>query len=494
MPQLKDLDKIKSLPTSLVIFGATGDLARKRIFPALFKLYTSNLLPSKFKIVASARTPHQSEEFRRVVKEYIKPEIDSDWNNFSINIDYLSLDVAENKNLKELLAILEKFEVEIGTCIQRVYYMSISPDIFQSAVKNIGINELNEPCTHNSKPRIIIEKPFGRDLKSAQELDQTLSKYFSEDQIYRIDHYLGKETVQNIFAFRFGNEIFEPIWNNQYVDNIQITMGEYIGVEKRGVFYEKTGALRDIVQNHLLQLLALSTMDQPESFHAKSINAKKLEIIKSIKKMSADEITKNTVRAQYKGYTQEENVSETSQTETYALTKLELQHPRWTNVPVYLRAAKKMPGKITSIIFQFKEKGHKLLEDSDAQLPNTITLQIQPNEGIGIRLVAKKPGLTADFQPVDMEFCYKNTFDTPQPEAYERLMMDVILGDQSLFMSQEVIAESWKVIDPIEEAWAKGSPQLVTYKPGTWGPKEADDLIEKDGRQWLAPLLEVCKI
>jgi glucose-6-phosphate 1-dehydrogenase len=479
--------------TVFVIFGATGNLAKKRIFPALFALSRQSLLPEKFKIIAAARTPHTSEEFRQTLPEQIGLENKNGWDNFAKHIDFISLDVAQDKNLSDLKKLLDGFEKETGTCAQRIFYMAIAPNIFENAIQNLGKNNLHQACTHGTRPRVIIEKPFGWDLKSAQSLAAALSKYFSEEQIYRIDHYLGKETVQNIFAFRFANEIFEPIWNNQYIDSVQITTAEGIGVEPRGEFYEKTGALRDILQNHLIQLAALIAMDAPEKFDAQSINAKKLGIVKSIKKLSKEEIKTNTVRGQYKGYRQEEKISPNSQTETFALTKLFIDSTRWQNVPFYLRTGKKLEGKVTSIIIQFKEKGHKLFEKQKA-LPNHITIQIQPNEGIGVRLVAKKPGLETTLEPVDMEFCYKTSFDTPQPEAYERLLMDVMLGDQSLFMSEDLIEEAWKIIDPIEDAWSKNQVSLATYDPGSWGPKEADALIEKDGREWLAPLLAVCKI
>ncbi len=487
-----------------VIFGATGNLARKRIFPALFTLSKQNLLPQNFKVIAAARTPHTSKEFRKILPEELDlkdksglPDLTSSirsqagWEDFAAQIDYLSLDVAEDKNLDELRKLLDNFEKE--TCSQRIFYMAISPDIFEKSIENLGKNNLHQNCSHGKNPRVIIEKPFGQDSKSAKNLTTTLSKYFTEDQIYRIDHYLGKETVQNIFAFRFANEIFEPVWSNKYIDSVQIIAAERIGVETRGEFYDKTGALRDILQNHLIQLMTLVAMDEPQDFGTDEINKKKLEIVKSIKKLSAEEIKTHTLRGQYEGYHQEEKVDPKSTTETYALTKLFIDVPRWQGVPFYLRTGKKLEGKVTSIIIQFKEKSHKLFEGQKT-IPNHITIQIQPNEGIGVQLAAKKPDLAMELEPVDMEFCYKTSFSSPQPEAYERLLMDVILGDQSLFMSEELIEEAWKVIDPIEKAWAKNSIPLTIYKPGGWGPKEADELIEKDGRRWLAPILTICKI
>lgn len=483
-------------PLVFVVFGATGDLAKKRIFPALFKLYSAKFISENLRIIAAARTPHTDEKFREYLKQSLEVKDTTSFEGFIKRIVYLPLDVATDKNLETVKEAIHQFEKEVKNCLQTIYYMSISPDIFTSAIENLGKEGLNISCDeHKTKPRIIIEKPFGSSLESALTLKLLLEKYFSVDQIYRIDHYLGKETVQNIFAFRFGNEIFEPVWNNEYIDHIQITVAEYVGVEKRGVFYDKAGALRDITQNHLLQLLSLITMEEPAAFTPLEINRRKMAVLNDVQKLTQQDVTNSTVRAQYEGFTEEEKIDPKSQTETYALIKLEVDNPRWKGVPIYLRTGKKMPGKVSSIILQFKDTRHKLFRDLDLKpTPNHITLQIQPNEGIGIRLVAKRPGLTTEIEPVDMEFCYRTSFDTPQPDAYERLILDVINGDQSLFISQDVIEECWRIIDPIRDVWDKGQPNLITYKPGTWGPKEADKLIAKDGRQWLAPLLTICKI
>lgn len=487
------LQSAKNQLTIIVIFGATGDLARKKLFPALYELYKANLLPEKFKIVAAARSVYSSPEFAKSLEEYI-PKKEDHWADFSKTIKYIVSDIAENKNLHFIGEYIQNFENEIGSCPQRVFYMAISPFIFEKSISNLGALGLNKGCTtHQNPARIVVEKPFGFDFESSQKLNTLLSKYFDERQIYRIDHFLGKETVQNIFAFRFGNELFEPIWNSKYIDHIQINFAEYIGIEKRGDYYDKAGALRDVVQNHLLQLLTLITMDEPKAFDQSSFREKKLEILKNIRKLSAQEIAKNTVRGQYEGYRQEENVDPKSQTETFALTKFFVDTPRWQNVPIYIRTGKKLAGKVTSIIIVLKERGHNLFKGfQNANFPNHITLQIQPNEGIGIRLTAKKPGLTTTLEPVDMEFCYKKSFDSLQPDAYERLILDVICADQTLFIGP--VGQSWKIIDPIVQAWKEEKPKLVTYKPGTWGPKEADNLIEKDGREWLAPLLTICKI
>lgn len=486
---------VSKKPLTFVIFGATGDLAKKRIFPALFKLYAASLLPEHFKIICAARSQYSSDEFRSHIQGELEIEDPQLFHEFSQSIEYLVLDIAEGKNILSLKEAINGFETEIGQCSQTIYYMAISPNIFPLAIEKIGQNGLHISCSHQSKPRILIEKPFGSNLESALTLKMLLSKYFGEEQIYRIDHYLGKETVQNIFAFRFGNEIFEPIWSKEYIDHIQITTAEYVGVEKRGEFYDQSGALRDITQNHLLQLLSLITMEEPKKFNAEEINERKMAVLKDVVKLSPEEAINSTVRGQYEGYILEDKVKPDSKTETYALIKLEVDNPRWAGVPIYLRTGKRLTGKVTSVIVQFKDTRHQLFGDINLKpTPNHITLQIQPNEGIGIRLVAKKPGLTTQIEPVDMEFCYRTSFDTPQPDAYERLILDVIQGDQSLFISQDVIEECWRIIDPIELVWQLGKVPLSIYKPGKWGPDEAEEMIKKDGRQWLAPLLTICKI
>ena len=490
----KNIEKIKNLPTVFIIFGATGDLSRKKLFPSLFELFTTNLLPEKITILASSRSQYSNEEFAQIVKETVNPKDVTAWEKFISNLEFISSDVSENKNLDLISNRLLQIEKEAKTCVQRIIYLAISPSIYQKAFENIGKNKLNLGCrTHNNKARIVIEKPFGHNLASAQELNSVLIKYFEKEQIFRIDHFLGKETVQNILAFRFGNEIFEPIWNNQYIDNIQITFTENIGVEKRGSFYDETGALRDVVQNHLFQLLALVAMEAPKSLTHEHFRDKRLEIIKSIKTMNPKEVAKCTLRGQYEGYQSEENVNPNSNTETFALVKLFIENKRWHGVPFYIRTGKKIMGNVTSIIISFKEKGHEIYENFWAKpLPNHITIQIKPTEGIGLRLVAKKPGFETVLEPVDMEFCYRTSFENHQPDAYERLLMDVIFGDQTLFIGE--VGESWKIIDPIVKTWQSGNPPLFTYKTGSWGPKEADKFIEQDGRKWLAPYLTICNI
>ena len=490
----KDIEKIKKQATVFVIFGATGDLAKKKLFPALFTLHQSNLLPKQFKIIAASRTKYSTSQFQSLIEEAVKPKDSAKWQDFAQSIEFIPSDIAKNKNLDQVTARLSKIEEEFDSCVKVIIYLAIAPTIYEDAFGNIGKNKLNFGCQkHKNQSRIVVEKPFGYDLASAQRLHNSISKYFEKDQIFRIDHFLGKETVQNILAFRFGNEIFEPILNSQYVDNIQITFTEYIGIGKRGAFYDETGALRDVVQNHLFQLLAVATMEEPKSFNHEDFRQRRIEIIKNIKKIRKEDVEKFTVRAQYESYRNEDNVSPKSQTETYALVKLFIDSKRWQNVPIYIRTGKKLAGDVASIIYSFKETKHKVFKNFwQNPLPNHITIQIKPAEGIGIRLVAKKPGMTTALEPVDMEFCYRRSFDTPQPEAYERLLMDVILGDQTLFIGE--VGASWKIIDPIRKAWDSGNSALSYYKPGSWGPIEADQFMMREGHVWLAPYLTICKI
>ncbi len=494
MPLPVNIEKIKELTTVFIIFGATGDLSRKKIFPSFFKLYQSNLLPKKIKIIAAARSLHSTESFAEILKETTKIENKKDWENFTKTIEYFSCDIDQNVNLDSLNQRLESLEGGMGNCPKRIFYMAVSPTIYENAFENLARNKLNLGCTvHNNPSRIVTEKPFGYDFKSAQRLNVTLNKYFSEEQIFRIDHFLGKGTVQNILALRFANEIFEPIWNNEFVDHVQITFMERAGIEKRGAFYDKIGALRDVVQNHIFQLLALITMEEPKKLDHINFREKRVKIIKNIKKMTKEEIINSTVRGQYEDYRQEENVNRSSRTETFAALRLYIDSQRWQNVPFYIRTGKKLAGDVTSIILSFKEKGHKIFKNFwDQPIPNHINIQIKPTEGIGIRLAVKKPGLAQELEPVDMEFCYKDSFDQPNPDAYEQLLMDIMIGDRTLFLGK--VGYSWKVIDPIEEIWASGKPKLAIYKAGSWGPKEADDLIERDGRRWLSPILTICKI
>ncbi len=496
----------------MVIFGGTGNLTTTKLIPALYQLEVSNLLPDNFKVISVARKKLSDQKYRDLILEslskYGRSEIDDlAWKKFSEKINFLCADFNDQNALVDLSNVLDNIEKEWQICFNRVFYLAVAPSFFPVVFDRLKKFRLNEGCAKDANPaRIIIEKPFGRDLKTAKELNTKLSAIFKEEQIYRIDHYLGKETVQNILTFRFGNEIFEPILNNKFVDHIQIIMAEELGVGGRGEFYEEAGALRDVVQNHLLQVLALLTMDEPKEFSAESIRREKYEILKSIRFIEPGEVDKLTVCGQYgpgkmdeekaSGYRQEEEVNKGSSTETFVALKTFIDNECWKGVPIYIKAGKRLNKKVTSVTIQFKETGHRLFEKF-AKKPeaNLLTFQLQPDEGVAVRLVAKKPGFAKELQDVDMEFCYNSAFREPLPEAYERLLIDVMNGDQTLFPHINEVEESWRFVDKILEGWKKSSPpKFPNYEAGSWGPKEADDLIERDGRSWLAHQLSVCQI
>jgi glucose-6-phosphate 1-dehydrogenase len=503
---------MKVSPSVMVIFGGTGNLTTTKLIPALYQLEVSNLLPDNFKVVSVARKKLTSEEYRKSLLESLtkhsRSVIDEPtWKKFSEKIDFLCADFNDEVALKDLSGILDELEEEWQICFNRIFYLAVAPSFFPVVFDRLKKYRLNEGCAKDSNPaRIIIEKPFGKDLKTAQELNTKLSAIFKEEQIYRIDHYLGKETVQNILTFRFGNEIFEPILNNKFVDHIQIIMAEELGVEGRGEFYEEAGALRDVVQNHLLQVLALITMDEPKEFSAESIRREKYEILKSIRFIEPREVDKLTIRGQYgpgkidgekvPSYRQENEVDKDSPTETFVALKTFIDNDCWKGVPIYIKTGKRLNKKVTSMTIQFKEAGHRLFEKfANKPEANLLTFQLQPDEGVAVRFVAKKPGFVKDLQDVDMEFCYNSAFQEQLPEAYERLLIDVMNGDQTLFPHINEVEESWRFVDKILDGWKKSSPpKFPNYEAGTWGPKESDELVERDGRSWLAHQLSVCQI
>ncbi len=502
---------MKTSPSVMVIFGGTGNLTNAKLIPALYHLESANLLPANFNIIGVSRGKLTGEKYRanlfESLKKYSRTLVDkANWKKFSQKISYFRAEFTDKDALKYLSKELDDIETEWKICFSRILYLAVAPSFFSVIFDQIKKFSLNLGCAKHGKPaRIIIEKPFGRDLNSAQELNAKLSEIFEEEQIYRIDHYLGKETVQNILVFRFGNEIFEPILNNEFVDHIQITAAETVGVEGRGEFYEESGALRDVVQNHLLQVLAVVTMNEPKKFNADSIREEKYQILKSLRFIEPNDVKKLIVRGQYGpgeingekalGYRQEDEVNLNSRTETFVALKTFIDNDCWKGVPIYLKTGKRLSKKVTSVTIQFKETGHRLFEKlSKKPEANLLTFQLQPDEGVAVRLVAKKPGLQTELQGVDMEFCYSSAFREAQPEAYERLLLDVTAGDQTLFPHINEVEESWRFIDKILEGWEKfPTPKFPNYESGSWGPKEADELIEKDGRSWLAHQLSVCQ-
>lgn len=483
--------------TAFVIFGVTGNLANKKLLPSLFNLYLKNKLPEQMHIIGFARRPWNDVDFQSQAQASIT--------NASANVDqaklksfiaqfrYIASEFDDLKGYTALQQALEKLETDTNGCVNRIFYSATPPSNYQTIVKHLGETNLTKSCSHNTaNVRLIIEKPFGTNLQTARELNQVLLHYFSEEQIYRIDHYLGKETVQNILAFRFANTLFEPIWNNNYIDHIQITAAEDIGIENRGAYYEETGALRDFVQNHLLQLLTAVALELPHSLHAQDIRKARENTLKDL--LPLTDVAKQSVRGQYSDYRQEPKVNPGSQVETYVALKLFSKSKRFRNVPFYLRTGKKLEQKVSDITIQFKPTTNLYQQSVEHALPNTITMRLQPNEGISIRLFTKQPGPGNNITPSQIDFCYRNVYGGPGEDAYSRLIVDVIAGDQTLFTSSQEVEAQWKITTPILKSWQKTNQPVYIYEPGTWGPKEVDEFIKRDGRQWLAQQVIVCPI
>lgn len=486
-------------PTSIVIFGATGDLARRKLVPALYNLAHDNYMPPVYNIVAFARKPHTSQEIRAQYKEAVgefsrQDLADQIWDSFAQNIFYVQSHLDDVEGYKRLKGELDRMDQERGTAGNRLFYLAVPPELMPEIVEMLGQSGLNHSAGYT---RIILEKPFGRDLQSAVDLNHRLHRVFDESQIYRIDHYLGKEAVQNIFVFRFANGILEPIWNRTYVNNIQITVSETVGVEQRGEYYDNSGALRDIIQNHALQLLAVTTMEPPPEFSPTDVRDAKAQVLRSIRPQSFEEIRANTVRGQYgdgaigglavPGYRTEEEVNPESATETYVALKVQIENWRWAGVPMYLRTGKRLPKRLTEIAIEFNLPPLMLFgRDGVNQVePNALVFNIQPDEGISLKFESKIPGQDNRIRPVNMDFRYTSSFGEAAPEAYERLLLDAMLGDPMLFTRYDEVEAQWAVISPILEAWKEiPPPSFPNYQAGTWGPKAADEFIQGDRRKW----------
>jgi glucose-6-phosphate 1-dehydrogenase len=488
-------------PFAFVLFGATGDLAHKKVLPALYQLWRNNLLPHECRIIASGRRDYTDESFREEVATALrknsrtKPE-EPVLREFLERIDYHRGDLDDDDTYRRLSERLDACDREHGTRGNRLYYLAIQPSSFALVIAELGKVGLDHETHEGGWRRIVIEKPFGRDLESAIRLNREVGKVFRESQVYRIDHYLGKETVRNLLVFRFGNGIFEPIWNRRYVDHVQITMAESIGIEDRGAFYEETGASRDVLQNHLMQLLALVAMEPPASFDADALRDEKVKVLRAIGPMDDDEVARDVVRGQYgpgwvdakpvEGYRQEDEVDPQSETETFVAARFEVDDWRWSGVPFYLRCGKRMPKRATEIAIQFRGVPHRLFKDTASDPdPNLLAMRIQPDEGILLRFGAKVPGLGLDIRTVNMDFTYGSSFNVDSPDAYETLILDALLGDASLFTRADEVEEAWGIVTPILDAWADGpAPPFPNYEAGTWGPPEADALMARDGRRW----------
>ena len=501
-------------PCVVVIFGATGDLTRRKLLPALYRLAQQRLIPGEFAILSTARQPHSDDEFRAAMQAAVTefgPDDSLDesaWQSFAKRIFYINGDFNDADLYQKLKTKLGELDSEFDTQGNRIFYLATAPDYFGVIAKQLGAagmarpksdshpkTRTNPPAAKKPWTRIIVEKPFGRDLASARALNKTLAAVFEESQIYRIDHYLGKETVQNLLVFRFANSIFEPLWNRQYIDHIQITNAETIGVAGRGAYYEKAGALRDMIQNHVFQVTSLIAMEPPASLSANGVRDEKIKAMQSVRPLLADEIDKFAVRGQYgagtvlgdtvPGYREETGVDPNSSTETFAALKLSFDNWRWAGVPFYLRSGKRLQKQITEIAIQFKEVPQRLFTDSDSPLqPNVLVIRIQPNEGISLRFAAKLPGQTLRIRSVNMDFRYGSSFGVKPPEAYERLLLDCMLGDSTLYARRDMVERGWEIVTPILEAWKNPAPDFPNYEAGSWGPQAAFELIERDSRSW----------
>lgn len=490
-------------PCVIVIFGATGDLTGRKLLPALYNLARDSQLPNHFACVGFARRDKTNEVFRHEMLEdinkysRIKPVDDEIWQTFSEQIFYHKSEFHEDEGYETLRSLLEGLDSKFGTKGNRVFYLSTQPSHFPLIVQKLHEHRLiyDFNTVQDKWSRVIIEKPFGHDLQSAIDLQKEITKYLDENQIYRIDHYLGKETVQNLLVFRFCNSIFESIWNNHYINHIQITVSEEQGIGTRGRFWEEAGMLRDIVQNHMMQLLSLVAMEPPSTLKGDSIRNEKVKVVQAIRPIPMDRFSEFVVRGQYgpgfidgkevRGYRQEENVNPESNVETYAAMELFVDNWRWAGVPFYLRAGKRLPKRATEIAVIFKDApGYLFNQPNQKKVANNIVIRIQPDEGISLKMNCKVPGLNSPTQPVKMDFQYTSYFGSTPPEAYERLICDCMAGDNTLFARIDEVLASWKLMTPILERWASEKPEFPNYPAGTWGPAAADHLLSKDGREW----------
>ena len=495
-------DRKKLPPVVFFIFGGSGDLNYRKLTPALYNLFLDNQMPEKFSIVGIARTEYAEDKYKEHLLDGIinfskRKEDDKRWTDFSKQLSYVQMDVADEKAYGKIIEIVKQKEQEFGEPPTLIFYMAVAPQLVPVIVKNLGAIKV---CNDRKRSRIVVEKPFGHDLESATQMNQLLAGIFEEEQIYRIDHYLGKETVQNILALRFANALFEPIWNKNYIDHVQITSAETVGVEGRGGYYETSGALRDMVQNHILQLLCMIAMEAPISFDADEIRNKKVDVLNALRKIGKEEVHDYAVRGQYSdgwmqgekvmGYRQEKDVDPGSVTETFAAIKFYIENWRWQGIPFYVRTGKHLHEKSTILTIQFKPAPHYSfpVEAAETWRPNRLSISIQPQMDICLRFQAKKPGQEMILSPVDMIFNYKDAYDGHEPEAYETLLYDVMEGDATLFMRADQVEAAWKVVMPIIEVWQERKPvDFPNYAPDSWGPEDAEALIARDGHNWIMP-------
>jgi glucose-6-phosphate 1-dehydrogenase len=479
-------------PFALTIFGASGDLTQRKLMPALYSLAFRGLLPEHYGIVGVSRTPMETDDFRdrmrQAITEHARDEFRQEvWDRLAENMSYVGGDFGKDGGEQELLGCLDEFDRHKGTGGNRVFYLAVPPKAIAPIVSTLGKMRRGSGWT-----RLIVEKPFGYDLASAQELNVLIHEHFDESEIFRIDHYLGKETVQNMLVLRFANGIFEPIWNRQFIDHVQITVAESLGVEGRGEFYEDVGAMRDVVQNHMLQLVALTAMEPPIDFEAEAVRNEKVKVLRAIHTPGP----KHVVRGEYgpgfiegvevPGYREEPGVRPDSETETYVAAKLYVDNWRWADTPFYIRTGKRLPRRETTIAIQFKRAPHPPFEidDEEGLRPNILLVHIQPDEGVSLAIGAKVPGQGVSIRTVHMDFLYGGAFRVGLPEAYERLILDCLLGDATLFTRADEVEEQWAIVDAMLAPWKRDRPHFPNYAAGAWGPLAADELLHRDGRSW----------
>jgi glucose-6-phosphate 1-dehydrogenase len=495
-------------PTVFVIFGAAGDLSWRKLVPALYSLFVDGWLPEKFRLIGTGHRRMTEEELRGHLKtgvdKYARRTLtEADWGRFATHLSFMTADLEKPEMFGELARKLTEQDREWHARANHVFYLGLPPGMIEPVARELARVRLNQD---RQRSRLVVEKPFGRDLDSARELNRSLAEMFHESQIFRIDHYLGKETVQNIMAFRFANTLFEPVWNRNYIDHVQITVAEAEGVGTRGHYYDQAGALRDMIQNHLLQILCLIAMEPPTSFSADEVRNKKADVLHAIRPITPDKVYKYAVRGQYGAgwiesqhvdpYHSEANVAPDSVTETFAAVKLGVDNWRWQGVPFYLRTGKRLPAKISEVSIQFKPVPHQPFPTAavmDAR-PNRLIIAIQPEEGLLLRFEAKYPGPTMRLSPVIMQFYYREAFKSSPPEAYETLLLDVMLGDATLFMRADQTEAAWEILSPILSTWENTRPtDFPNYQAGIWGPEAAESLLARDGRSWVMPTFLQCQ-
>lgn len=499
MAEIQNLESLQTPGAVFFIFGATGDLARRKLYPAIYSLYTEGKLAEDFAVIGVARRPRSHEEFRediyRSIKEFCRYKVEdtAKWTQFAEHFSYKSLDINNIDGYRELRELTETVEARFDIPGNRMFYLALAPELFGSVSFNLQKGGM---LSSGGWHRLVIEKPFGYDLLSAQKLNEELNQVFKEEEIYRIDHYLGKEMVQNIEVIRFANAFFEPLWNNKHIANIQITLSETVGVEERGGYYDHSGALRDMGQNHMLQMLTMIAMEAPSRLFPEDIRDEKVKVLRSLRPYSSPlEVAENVVRGQYTqgeskgkslpGYRQEDKVAPDSNTETYFAAKVMVDNFRWAGVPFYIRTGKRLPVKTTEVVVEFKQMPTNVyLGQKHTLEPNLLVIRVNPMEGIYIKINAKKPGSESQIQPLAMEFCQSCQVGINSPEAYERLIHDAANGDSTYFTRWDEVATAWAFVDRIAAAWGQTPNDISSYSAGSWGPKEADELLAKDGFHW----------